>query len=93
MSKPKVSVFDKVQKEFPDFCVEVQRLDVNGLNSKLLAYAKHSEEIEDSKENDEGLAQAKETVKDMSAPYRDAKKALRLKMRYIMGMIKDQGGQ
>jgi hypothetical protein len=92
MSKSKVSIEEKVQKEFPDFCVDCQGLGVEGLNQKLLTYAKHQEEIEDSLENNEHLKAAREALNELSAPYRDAKKAVRLKMRYIINMIKEKGG-
>lgn len=92
MSKPKKSVEDKVQKQYPDFAIECSRLSVADLNTRLLNYAKHAEEIEDSKDADVKLEEAKAMASELGAPYRDAKKAVRLKMRYIMGMIKDMGG-
>jgi len=93
MAKNEMKLETKVEKEYPDFAHEVARMDVDGLNQRLLGYTKSSEEVEQAKENDEGLERAKEQVKELSAPYRETKKALRLKMRYIMNRIKEMGGE
>jgi hypothetical protein len=38
------------------------------------------------------LEEAKNQVSELSAPYRDAKKVIRLKTRYIISLIKEKGG-
>lgn len=92
MAKPKLSLKEKVQKEMPEFADEVGALSVQDLNNRLANLAKANEENEQKKEDDEELETARETASELAAPYKDATKALRLKSRYIIAMIKDKGG-
>lgn len=92
MSKSQKTIEQKVQEEFPDFAIECQRLNVDGLNTKLIQYAKYAEEIEDFRQKDEKLAQAKELVKELAAPHNENRKFNRMKMRYIVSMIREKGG-
>jgi hypothetical protein len=92
MSKPKKDVRLKAQKQIPDFVEVVDALDVDSLEKRLNTLAKQAEEVESAKENDEALEEAKEQVAEMSAPYRDAKKEIRLKTRYIIQLIGEKGG-
>ncbi len=93
MSKNKVSLEDKIRKDNPEFADEVNRLDVQALDKRLSDLAKGAEDVEDAKEADEGLEQARAQVNELAAPYRDAKKAIRLKMRYIIAIVKEKGGE
>lgn len=92
MAKSKVDIKEKVQKEFPEFTAEVDGLSVSDLEKRLSTYAKQAEEIEDAKDADEGLADAKDRVAELSGPYKDAKKAVRAKSKYLIALIKDKGG-
>ena len=89
--KNKLSVYDKVRKEYPEFVEEVVGLSVEELNNRLAMNAKQVAEIEDAKEADEALFSLKEEVKLMSAPYSEAKKALNQKTRFIVELIKEKG--
>lgn len=92
MGRPKLNVMQKVQKEMPEFTAETAGLSVDQLNARLAQLAKDGEGVEEAKESDEALEDAKDTVSACSGPYRDAKKAIRLKQRYIIGLIKEKGG-
>lgn len=92
MAKGKKDIRVKVQKEMPEFTEVVDALSVEELEKRLSQYAKESESVDDAKEADEGLEQAKAQVKEYSAPYSEAKKAIKLKMRYIIAQIGDKGG-
>jgi hypothetical protein len=92
MGRPKKTFTQKVQEEMPEFANEVAGLGVPDLNSRLAVLAKANEENEQLKENDEDLEAAKNEASELAAPFRDAKKALRLKTRYVVALIKEKGG-
>lgn len=93
MAKQKRPNSEVVEKAYPDFVPTVAGLSIDELEKRLVGYAKHAEDVEDAKENDKGLEEAKAQVAEFGAPYRDAKKEIRLKSRYIMNLIKEKGGQ
>lgn len=92
MSRPKITDSAKLQKENPEFADEVNGLSVDALNAKLAQLAKDGEAVEDAKEADEELARIRDEAKLMADPYRDARKVLRLKSRYVINLIKEKGG-
>lgn len=87
------NIQEKVQKELPDFASEVAALSVEDLNQRLNQCAKDFEANEDAKEADEALEQARLAASELAAPYRDCKKVIRLKSRYIVSLIKEKGGK
>lgn len=91
MSKPPKSVVETVQKEFPEFAAEVESLQTEDLNARIARLAKDNQEVQDAKEADEGLEIAKAVTAERSAPYREAKRAISLKVRYIINLLKDRG--
>lgn len=93
MNKPKVSVSEKVQKEMPEFADAVAGLSVEELNARVTQCAKDSEQIQDAKEADEALEDAKELSRQLAAPYREGLSANRLKTRYLIALIKEKGGE
>ncbi len=88
----KLDIAAKLSKENPEFVAEVQGLSVEQLDARLAQLAKDGEAVEDAKEADEAYQVARTGTKEMGAPYRDAKKALRLKSRYVIGLIREKGG-
>lgn len=92
MARQKKTFTQKVQEEMPEFANEVAGLAVSDLNGRLAVLAKANEENEQLKENDEDLIAAKNEASELAAPFRDAKKALRLKTRYVVALIKEKGG-
>lgn len=91
MSRPKVNVQQKAQKEMPEFTAEVDSLSVDQLNARLAQLAKDSDEVENTKEACEALEEAREAANQLSTPFKDAKNAIRLKSRYIIALLKDKG--
>jgi len=89
-SEKKEIIKAKTTKEFPEFIDMLNGSDRNSLEKNLSIYAKHREETELAKAEDEGLATAKETAKELAAPYRDALKALKLKLAYINILIEER---
>jgi hypothetical protein len=92
MGRPKKTFTQKVQEEMPEFANEVAGLAVADLNTRLATLAKANEENEQLKENDEDLETAQKEASELAAPFREAKKALRLKTRYIVSLINEKGG-
>jgi SMC interacting uncharacterized protein involved in chromosome segregation len=82
----------KIQKKFPQFTEMVDAMSVEQLEDKLNVYAKEQEKVKKAKEDDVELNKAKDLVSDLSAPYNDAKKAIELKMSYIIMQIGEKGG-
>jgi hypothetical protein len=91
MARSKKTVQEKVQQEYPEFSTEVAGLSVEQLNSRLATLAKNLEESENAKEGDAELSDAKSLASELSAPYRDAKKALGLKSKYVISLLRDKG--
>jgi hypothetical protein len=81
------NVATKTQKEFPEFVNEVANLSVGDLNNRLLALTIASADNDTAQENDEELEEAKEKAAFFAAPYRDARKAVKLKTRYILSLL------
>jgi len=82
---------DKFREEFPEFVAEVSSAKDAELDSRLSALAKSLEEVRETQEADEGLAEAKATASELGAPYRDAKKAISAKSRFIVELLKERG--
>ena len=91
MARPKKSNRESVQEEYPEFANEVDALSVDQLNNRLATLAKYLEESETAKENDEALEEAKTASSELAAPYRDAKKAIRAKTKYVIATLKEKG--
>jgi len=66
MARPKKTVTETVQKEYPDFAQEVDSLSLDALVNEKKA--------------------------ELEGPYKDAKKAISLKIRYLIQRVKDKGG-
>lgn len=91
MNKPKPSFKEKVQKEQPEFVAEVESASVEQLDARLAQLAKDIEAVNDAKEADEELEQAREKASQLAAPYSESRKALQAKSRYIVELLKDKG--
>lgn len=91
--KTKKSLQEKVKAEFPEFYEECQSLNVDALNGRLAQAAKDAQSTEEAKEADEEYQAAKQAASDMGSPYRDAKKAIKLRSKFIIATIKDRGGK
>lgn len=93
MSRPKKSIQEKVQKAYPSFVEEVDRLSVGDLEKRLSNYAKAIAENDEKQEEDEELEKASEVVSELKATYAGPRKELKIKSRYMTALIKEKGGQ
>lgn len=82
---------DKVQKSYPDFVQEVDTLTIDQLKARIVQLQQALEESEAHKEANEALASAKAELSELSGPYRDVKKAVGLKTKYIIELLKEKG--
>jgi uncharacterized coiled-coil DUF342 family protein len=92
MGRKPTDIVTKVQEEFPEFSDVVQGLSINELEQKVAVYAKEFEKTCESLDSNEKIAQAREGLAEMVAPYRDTKRAIRMKIKYLIAMIKEKGG-
>lgn len=97
MAKQKKDWKQKVQEEYPDFVSSVEALKSDDLNKRMLEYSKNMQEIEDSLEKltEDGseVSHLKSEINEILGPSRDAKKATKLKMKYINQLLKEKGSQ
>lgn len=92
MARPKKTVKETVQKDYPEFASEVDSLQLADLEKKISTYAKESEKVAKAREDDTELNDICEQKAFLEGPYKDAKKAIRLKIRYLIELVKDKGG-
>jgi hypothetical protein len=90
MARPKKSVQEKMKDANPEFVMACEGLSIEQLDSRLAGLAKDAESINEAKENDTDLAAAKETASSLGAPYRETKKAVKLKTKYVLQLIKER---
>lgn len=92
----KLDVRTKVQKAYPEFPEAVDGMSVDSLKQELLRYAKETENVvqhlENLNEPGEVLYLAKAAVSEITGPINDAKKAIKLKMSYLVSLIEEKGG-
>lgn len=97
MSKQKKDWKQKLQEEYPDFVSSVDSLKSDDLNKRMLEYSKNMQEIEDTLENltEEGseVHGLRSEINEILGPSKDAKKAVKLKMKYINQLLKDKGAE
>ena len=93
MSRSKRSLEEEVKERMPEFVDEVVSLSVDDLNARLSRLAKDNEANEEAKEEDDELTEARELVTELSAPYREAKKFIRLRSKYIIQLLKEKGAE
>lgn len=73
----------------PEFMREVQQLSPEQLDRRLSQLAKDAEAVQQAQEADETLQQAKAELKELNAPYREGKVAIKLKTRYVIHRINE----
>lgn len=83
---------DKILKKLPEgFVEEVAGLGEQGLKDVVLQAETNIRRVEQEREDDERLAGAKEIVKDLNGPYRDAISFQRAKIAYALHVLEERG--
>jgi hypothetical protein len=82
----------KLEKQLNDetLASELRGLTKKELEFKLLELAKHAQEIVTTRNSDEELTDAKNVVKELSAPYNDQLKGNKLMSRFIHLLVKEK---
>ena len=86
------SLAEKVQEQYPDFAEEVEKsLTPEQMDARISSLQKQLEESEDHKDSNEQLKDARALVAELAGPYNDVKKAVRLKTKYLIELLKEKG--
>lgn len=84
----------KLEKQVgPEFVSIVNGQSLKDLNDNLLTLAKYAQEVITSQKADEALSKAKEEVKELNAPYKEALKANANKQRYVALLLEEKKGK
>ncbi len=75
-----------------DFVLEMKRADISQLEAKLLELAKHAQEIQNTKDRDDELIQARRKKSDLEAPYREQTRYNKKLARFVALTLKDEEG-
>jgi hypothetical protein len=84
---------DQLDKIDPRFRKEANGLSAAELESKINLLAKASEANDQLQEDDEDLAGAKAKASELGRPYREDRKAYKLKTKYSILLLKEKTGQ
>lgn len=83
---------DKIMKKLPPgFADDAAGYDEEQLKNAVLQSEANIRRVEQERDADEKLAGAKEILKDLIGPYRDAIGAQRAKIAYLMHMLEERG--
>lgn len=82
----------KLRKVMPDSMPEeLEALDRDGLMRRIADSESNIREAESSRDDNEQLGAARELVKELAGPYRDAIKVQRAIQRYALLMLEQRG--
>ena len=81
----------KVLKELPEFKDTADAASADDLKKIIVTCEGNISNIEKDKEADVKLTSAKEIIKDMSGPYRDAIKCQTAKIKYSVFLLEGKG--
>jgi hypothetical protein len=84
---------EKFEKKNPEFVAEVTGLSLEDLDTRLANLAKDAYRVQEAQEDDEDLAEARETASGLAAPYRDAKQAIKQKSAYLAELVSERTGK
>lgn len=84
----------KLLKKLPTgFTDTADSMSNEELEQKILESESHIYEVEKAKDEDEKLTQAREMVKEMSAPYKDAVATEAAKIKYCLFLLESRGSK
>ena len=79
--------WDKILKEMPEFKAIAEAADTDELKKIIITAEGNISSIEKSKDDDIKICGAKEVLKDLSTPYRDALKYQMAKIKYSILLL------
>lgn len=94
--KPRTAktLMEKVDEKYPNYSQEVMGLSVEQLDKRIVEMQKTLEDSENHKEEKQGeaLKKLKEDMKTINGPYADVKKAVALKTKFLVSLVREKGG-
>lgn len=85
-----VKLEKEISKSNESFCGEVRGMTVDQVKERIVMESQNLGQVREAKESDEDLNEAKELVKEYSAPYRDSMKAINNKLKFLVEMLKEK---
>jgi hypothetical protein len=76
-----------------EFKEEVDAQTITVLEGRITQMQKDLDESEEHKKNNEALIKVKNEKAELEGPYNDFKKAVQVKTKYIIELIKEKGGE
>ena len=88
------TIMEKVDEKYPNYSSEVLGLTVQQLDQRIAGLQKGLEEAAQFKEekNGEAIKSLKEQLKDLNADYSEVAKAVVLKTKLLVSLVKEKGG-
>lgn len=89
------TLLEKIESEFPDFQSEVVGLPVQQLEKRIADMQKELQDAADFQEEKRGeeIRNLAAELKEARGPFTDVKKAVGLKTKYLVTLIREKGGQ
>lgn len=84
---------EQLDKIDPRFRREAQELNTVQLEVKINEYAKANDANDQLQEDDDKLAEAKAKSAELGRPYREDRKAYKLKSKYAILLLKEKNGE
>jgi hypothetical protein len=93
LRKPKTLV-EKIEAEYPDFQSEVVGLPIPQLEKRIADMQKELQDAADFQEEKRGeeIQNLVNELKEARGPFTDVKKAVSLKTKYLVTLIREKGG-
>jgi hypothetical protein len=86
------AVMEKLNKKLPEsFQDDVKVADEKTLRDKIVSISKSVEDLDEEKKNDAKLNALKEQLKDINGGYKDARKDLTDRLKYIILTLEERG--
>jgi len=86
--KAKKDPFAELPPEWKD---AVEAMSVDNLKNEMVSVSSNEHENQKNKEEDQDLASKKELYKEAGAGYKEASKANKLKIKYVLRHLSDKG--
>jgi hypothetical protein len=83
--------YEKVLKEMPEFKDSVDSMSTEELKAAIVLNETHLYETEKSLANNHHVIAAKDVLHELTAPYKDAMKMLKVKLAYIVFSLDSKG--
>lgn len=83
----------EVEKKYNSFVEETNGMSVSDLNARLNKLVKDNDDIQTAMDDNQKITDAKELLKELKGPYTDGIKENKLKIKYLIELIKEKGGR